>query len=33
MVIGGVALVNSRVGERRIFGRRPATGASGEPAA
>ena len=33
MVIGGVALVNSRMGERRIFGRRPASGASGEPAA
>ena len=33
MVIGGVALVNSRMGERRIFGRRPASGASEEPAA
>jgi drug/metabolite transporter (DMT)-like permease len=33
MVIGGVALVNSRLGERRIFGRRPAPDASGEPAA
>ena len=33
MVIGGVALVNSRMGERRIFGRRPAPDASGEPAA
>jgi drug/metabolite transporter (DMT)-like permease len=28
MVIGGVALVNSRMGERRIFGRRPAAEAS-----
>jgi drug/metabolite transporter (DMT)-like permease len=34
MVIGGVALVNSRLGERRIFGRRPAANdASSEPAA
>jgi drug/metabolite transporter (DMT)-like permease len=33
MVIGGVALVNSRLGERRIFGRRPASSTSGEPAA
>jgi len=33
MVIGGVALVNSRFGERRIFGRRPASSTSGEPAA
>ncbi len=33
MVIGGVALVNSRLGERRIFGRRPAQDASSEPAA
>jgi drug/metabolite transporter (DMT)-like permease len=33
MVIGGVALVNSRMGERRIFGRRPASSTSGEPAA
>ena len=33
MVIGGVALVNSRMGERRIFGRRPAPGASTGPAA
>jgi drug/metabolite transporter (DMT)-like permease len=35
MVIGGVALVNSRIGERRIFGRRPAAGTTseGEPAA
>jgi len=35
MVIGGVALVNSRFGERRIFGRQPAAGAAsgGEPAA
>ena len=33
MVIGGVALVNSRMGERRIFGRRPAASASSEPAA
>jgi drug/metabolite transporter (DMT)-like permease len=35
MVIGGVALVNSRLGERRIFGRRPAPEAStgSEPAA
>jgi drug/metabolite transporter (DMT)-like permease len=30
MVIGGVALVNSRMGERRIFGRRPAAEASTE---
>jgi drug/metabolite transporter (DMT)-like permease len=28
MVIGGVALVNSRMGERKIFGRRPATDAA-----
>ncbi|HTK43881.1 MAG TPA: DMT family transporter [Patescibacteria group bacterium] len=28
MVIGGVALVNSRMGERRIFGRHPASEAS-----
>jgi len=28
MVIGGVALVNSRMGERRIFGRQPASEAS-----
>jgi drug/metabolite transporter (DMT)-like permease len=35
MVIVGVALVNSRIGERKIFGRRPAAEASteGEPAA
>ena len=35
MVIGGVALVNSRLGERRIFGRRPAADAATgrEPAA
>jgi drug/metabolite transporter (DMT)-like permease len=35
LVIGGVALVNSRIGERKIFGRRPAAEASteGEPAA
>jgi drug/metabolite transporter (DMT)-like permease len=33
MVIGGVALVNSRMGERRIFGRSPAAGASRETAA
>jgi len=34
MVIGGVALVNSRMGERRIFGRRPAAEAppGSEPA-
>jgi drug/metabolite transporter (DMT)-like permease len=35
MVIGGVALVNSRLGERKIFGRKPApsaAGAEGEPA-
>jgi drug/metabolite transporter (DMT)-like permease len=30
MVIGGVALVNSRMGERRIFGRRPTAQTSGE---
>ena len=35
MVIGGVALVNSRMGERRIFGRQPASKAptESEPAA
>jgi drug/metabolite transporter (DMT)-like permease len=34
MVIGGVALVNSRLGERRIFGRKPAASdVPGEPAA
>jgi drug/metabolite transporter (DMT)-like permease len=34
MVIGGVFLVNSRLGERRIFGRKPAaSGVPGEPAA
>jgi len=30
MVIGGVALVNSRMGERRIFGRRPSAQSSSE---
>jgi drug/metabolite transporter (DMT)-like permease len=30
MVIGGVALVNSRMGERRIFGRRPAAAAEAQ---
>lgn len=33
MVIAGIALVNSKLGERRIYGRRPAADASGEPAA
>ncbi len=32
LILGGVTLVNSRYGERRIWGRRPATtGATGEP--
>ena len=32
LILGGVALVNSRYGERRIWGRRPASATENEPA-